>query len=229
MASQLKPIRLWGHAGPNPPKPAIIMEELGVPYDITEISLADIKKQPFTSINPNGRLPAIEDPNTGITLWESGAIVEYLVEVYDRECRLTFPAGSPEYFQAKQWLFFQTSGQGPYYGQAAWFKKFHPEQIPGAISRYVGEVNRVAGVLDTYLADKEKEAGANSDGGTWLVGNKVSYADLSFVQWERVISMILEKAEYKHDDYPHLKAWLEKMLARPAVVKVLELMGGRVG
>lgn len=77
-------------------------------------------------------MPAIQDPNfgtDGITIWETGAIIEYLIERYDTEHKLSFPAGTAEAYHAKQWLFFQASGQGPYFGQVAFFKKFHHEQV----------------------------------------------------------------------------------------------------
>jgi glutathione S-transferase len=85
-----------------------------------------VKQNPYTSINPNGRVPAVQDPNTGITLWESGAILEYLVETYDKNNTVSFAAGTTQYFEAKQWLHYQMSGQGPYFGQAVWFTVYHP-------------------------------------------------------------------------------------------------------
>jgi glutathione S-transferase len=115
-----------------------------------------------TWLNPHGRVPAIEDPNTGITLWESGAIVEYLVETYDTKHSLTY-ASSPEKYFVKQWLHFQISGQGPYFGQAAWFEKFHPEKIESARERYKNEIKRVLKVLDKHL---------ETSGKGFLVGDK---------------------------------------------------------
>ncbi|OOF94862.1 hypothetical protein ASPCADRAFT_6538 [Aspergillus carbonarius ITEM 5010] len=129
----LKPIILYGHTlGPNPWKVVMILEELNVPYKTTYVPSTEVKKEPFILINPNSRLPVIEDPNTGITLWESGAIIEYLVETYDKDKKISFQAGTPEYFHAKQWIYFQVSGQGPYFGQAAWFRSWHPENVPSA-------------------------------------------------------------------------------------------------
>lgn len=113
MASQLKPIKVWGKGGPNPPKVAMILEELGIPYDAEAVPMSDIKKPEYLAINPNGRLPSIHDPNTGITMWESGAIIEYLIERYDKEHNLSFESGTAESYHAKQWLFFAASGQGP--------------------------------------------------------------------------------------------------------------------
>ena len=113
MSSQIKPIKVWGAGGPNPPKVAIVLEELGLPYEKVLISLTEVKQPDYLEINPNGRIPAIYDPNTDLTLWESGAIVLYLIERYDTEHKISFPAGSNEEVLAKQWLFFQVSGQGP--------------------------------------------------------------------------------------------------------------------
>ena len=219
MSSELKPITLWGAGGVNPPKVLFILEELGLPYKAIPVSLADVKKSEYLAINPNGRLPAIHDPNTDITLWESGAIVEYLIERYDKNHKLSFTPGTPESWLARQWLHFQASGQGPYYGQAAWFKKFHPEPVPPALERYVKEVNRVSGVLDAYLAQQQKDGGGD---GPWLVGNKLSYADLSFIHWQKVIGAILEKDEYNLDNFPHVKDWIGRMSERAKVKAVLE-------
>ncbi|RMZ81612.1 hypothetical protein DV737_g2453, partial [Chaetothyriales sp. CBS 132003] len=212
MSSQLKPIKLYGKGGPNPPKVAFILEELGLPYEIEDLPFSEVKGPAYTKINPNGRIPSIQDPNTDLTLWESGAIIEYLIETYDKEQRLSFAPGTADYFHAKQWLFFQTTGQGPYYGQAAWFKKFHSEQVPSAIERYVKEANRVTGVVEGWLAKH----------GPWLVGNKVSYADIAWVQYQRVAEMLFSKEEYDVDKYPHVKAWLEKLTAREPIKRVLE-------
>jgi glutathione S-transferase len=92
----------------------MVLEELGLPHEINPISFPDLKKPEFLKINPNGRMPAIYDPNTDLTLWESGAIIEYLIEVYDKDHKMSFAPGSNDSFLAKQWLFFQVSGQGPY-------------------------------------------------------------------------------------------------------------------
>ena len=220
MPSQIKPIKVWGKGGANPPKVAIVLEELGLPHDIIDHQISDVKKPEYLALNPNGRLPTIEDPNTDLTLWESGAIVEYLIERYDTEHRISFAPGTPESAHAKQWLFFQATGQGPYFGQAAWFKKFHTEQVPSAIERYVKEVNRLVGVLEGHLA-QQKERHDGSDG-PWLVGDKCSFADLAFISWQRVIAMVLSKEDYNEDSYPHVKAWMDKMTSRGTVKKVLE-------
>lgn len=223
MSSQIKPIKVWGKSGPNPPKVAIVLEELGLPYEVVPIPLSDVKNPEYVAINPNGRVPAIHDPNTDLTLWESGAIIEYLIERYDTKHRLSFTPGSSESYHAKQWLYFQVTGQGPYYGQAVWFKRYHPEQVPSAIERYAKEINRVTGVLDEYLAQQKQEHGgsAGSDG-PWLVGNKLSYADIAFIPWQRSIGKILKKDEFDQDNFPHVKEWIGKMNSRESVKAVYE-------
>lgn len=215
MTSSLKPLTVWGTGGPNPPKVLVILEELSIPYVAISTSLAEVKQPPYLAINPNGRLPALHDPNTGLTLWESGAIVDYLIERYDTSQLLSFKQGSNEAYLCKQWLFFQTSGQGPYYGQASWFKKFHPEEVPSAIERYVKEVNRVTGVLEGVLRQNTEDG----EEGPWLVGGKVTFADLAFLPWQTMIARVL-KEEFDQDVFPCVKAWLGRLRAREAVMRV---------
>ena len=139
MTSTTKPITFWGSAlGPNPGKVYMILKELNIPFEQIEVALSEIKGPEYTKHNPNGRLPAIHDPNTDLTIWESGALIvsreiswfikhlltvviqEYLVDKYDKQHKLSYPAGTNEYYLTKQWMYFQMSGQGPYYGQA-WY------------------------------------------------------------------------------------------------------------
>ncbi|KAJ0420216.1 putative glutathione S-transferase [Aspergillus carlsbadensis] len=212
----LKPLALWtlrGHAGtPNPWKVMMILEELKLPYERRLIDLADVKKEPYESINPNGRVPALEDPNTGTTIWESGAIIEYLVDTYDKQGHtISFPAGSKEYYESKQWLHFQMSGQGPYFGQATWFTVYHPEKVPSALERYVNEIRRVSGVLDRALRGKE-----------YLVGGRYSYVDAAFVPWFEVAAIFWEKEMDLEGNFPALHAWLGRIKARPAIAKTIE-------
>ncbi|RYP62789.1 hypothetical protein DL771_009565 [Monosporascus sp. 5C6A] len=220
-SSTLKPITVWGRRGPNPPKVAIILEELGVPYEIIDTSLEDVKKPDFLAINPNGRMPAIKDPNNGdLVLWESGAIVEYLVERYDAARRLGFEPGSHEAQHARQWLFYQVTGQGPYYGQAMWFTFYHTEKLPSAVDRYVGEIRRVTGVVDGWLK-KQQEEGKGGTDGPWLVGGKLSYADLAWFAWQNLIRQRLDRV-YEEDDFPYVKDWLDRMMKRESVRKVFD-------
>lgn len=221
MVDQLKPIHVWGQGGPNPPKVAMILEELGVPYETEAVPLSDIKKPAYLAINPNGRLPSIHDPNTDITLWESGAIVEYLIEQYDPTHKISFPRGTPEAYHAKQWLFFQVSGQGPYYGQFGWFNLYAPERIPLAVERYAKEINRVTAVLEGHLAKQEEGEG---EGGRWLVGGKCSYADIAFIAWQVTVARVAKPEEYSVEKYPHVKAWLDRMLEREGTKRGYDLI-----
>ena len=156
--------------------------------------------------------PAIEDPNTGITLWESGAIIQYLVENYDSEYKLRSKDAPDKYYE-NQYLMYQMSGQGPYFGQAAWFTAFHHEKLPSAQARYVNEIKRVTKVLDACLQGKE-----------YLVGGKCSYADLSFITWYGMVGFLDSSGglQKELDANANWKAWMDRLMARPAVKKTLE-------
>lgn len=188
----------------------MLFEELGVEYTMTFVDKADLKKPAYENICINGRTPAISDPNTGITLWESGAIIEYLIDIYDKHNILGFPTGTPEHFLAKQWLFFQVSGQGPYFGQAMWFSLFHAEKIQSAQDRYIHEIRRVSGVLDRALQGRD-----------WLVGDRYSYADLAFLAWYESVARILAGKLDLAGEFSELWAWLERIRRRPAIDRVL--------
>lgn len=220
-STQLKPIKLHGKGGANPPKVAMVLKELGIPHETIDIPFSDIKGPEFLAINPNGRLPAIHDPNTDITLWESGAILLYLVDKYDPDHRISFASGTPEWHHAQQWLFFQASGQGPYYGQAAWFKKFHHEKLPSAVERYVKEAHRVTAVVEGHLTKQREtfgEAAIAASGGPWLVGNKYSYVDLAWVPWQLILPMVLSAEDgLDLDKYPVVADWLARLNKRKAV------------
>ena len=187
----------------------MVLEELEIPFKTIVVPKTDLKKPAYEKICANGRAPAISDPNEGIVLWESGVIIEYLVEKYDEHLRIGFARDTQEYYIAKQWLYFQVSGQGPYFGQAAWFKNFHPEKLPSAIDRYMNEIRRVSGVLDRALEDKD-----------WLVGEKFSFADLAFVPWyDAVISKVIGDDFSLKEEYPNLTSWLDRCKSRPGVAR----------
>jgi glutathione S-transferase len=107
---------------------------------------------------------------------------------------------------------FQMSGQGPYYGQANWFSYLHPEKVPSAIERYQNEARRMLNVLDRVL-----------EGKMWLVGDKMTYADLAFLPWNDRLDLVLGvPVENMLDGFPNVKAWHERMASRPSWVKVIE-------
>ncbi|KAF9890790.1 glutathione S- transferase, nitrogen catabolite repression regulator [Aspergillus nanangensis] len=205
------PIVLYSHPyGPNPWKVAIILEELHLPYETRFVNFTDVKKEPFISLNPNGRLPAIEDPNTSLKLFESGAIVEYLLDQYDPDNKLAYAADDHQkYYDTKAWFHLQVSGQGPYYGQAGWFSRLAPEKIPLAIERYGNEIRRVTSVLNNVLKDRE-----------WLVGDKCTYADLVFMPWQRWAGRLAANPGTLDEAFPYAASWFERLSERPSVKKV---------
>ncbi|RPD81647.1 glutathione S-transferase C-terminal-like protein [Lentinus tigrinus ALCF2SS1-7] len=215
-----KQFTLYTHnTGPNGWKVAFVLEELGLTYEsiYLEFNSGEHKRPPFTDINPNGRIPALIDHRNGdFTVWESGAIILYLVDKYDTEKRISV-ADEKERYHLIQWLFFQASGQGPYFGQAIWFMRYHSEKVPSAVERYQKEILRIFSVLDGVLAKAP---------GGWLVGGKLTVADLSFIPWNNgAIKFVL--ADLKDVDvekqYPALWAWHQKLLERESVKKCLAL------
>ncbi|KGQ02412.1 Glutathione S-transferase 2 [Beauveria bassiana D1-5] len=201
--------------GPNPKKISLILEELNVPYKLIDVE--DFKSEEFRKINPNGRLPAIVDPNNGnFTLWESGAIAEYLVETYDKSMKLSV-SGDAEKWQLKQFLHFQMSGQGPYYGQAVWFHMLHGQDIPSAKKRYLEQIDRVWSVTNDILKDKK-----------YFLGSKLTYADLCFFPWEfaahSFLGEYLEAAGFDaKKKYPNYWAWFERLKTQHSVKTVYGL------
>ncbi|KAK3331204.1 glutathione S-transferase [Apodospora peruviana] len=213
-----RPIVIWiTPPGPNPWKAVWLLEELSLNYVVKSFRFDDVKKPPFINVNPNGRVPAIEDPNTGLTLWESGAIYQYLIEVYDTAHKLSYTDLNQRHL-CNQWLHFQTSGQGPYYGQAGWFTHLHPEKIDSAIERYRGEIRRVLGVTERVLSEKPK------DGEKWLVGDKMTFADMAFVPWNFRLAEVLTVSEDEAwDGFPLTRAWHDKMVATPSWGRAMKL------
>ncbi|KAK6068221.1 glutathione S-transferase [Seiridium cupressi] len=214
----IKPIDVWGHWGaPNPWKVCIILEELKIPYKIHLLEFSEVKGEAYVKINPNGRLPAIQDPNNQLTLWESGAIVQYLIDQYDTDGKISHTS-IPERYLTQQWLAFQISGQGPYFGQATWFARFHPEKLQSATDRYVNEIFRVNGVIELAL---------ERNGTGWLVGDKLTYADLVFVTWAAVGEGLLKELGRLEDfesRFPKYAQWRKAMEERESVRKISDSM-----
>ncbi|CAL5867890.1 uncharacterized protein PFLUO_LOCUS2112 [Penicillium psychrofluorescens] len=225
MPQNLQPIKLYGGIlGPNPLKVGIILTVLGLPFESAPIKFDQIKEPEYEAVNPNGRLPSIYDPNTTLTIWESGAIIEYLIERYDKEepRKLSFPPGSAEAELARSFLYLQVSGQGPYYGQGYWFKNLHAEKVPSAVERYVGEAKRVSGVLDKWLGKQQEAYKEHLGDGPWLVGNKLSYADLGFIPWQRTAHTAFTEDGFDVNAFPYEKEWLERMVTKEPIKKVLD-------
>ncbi|KAI1327099.1 thioredoxin-like protein [Xylariaceae sp. FL0255] len=224
--SSLKPIIVWGHLiGPNPIKVRMVLEELDIPFEFKLVEFPDMKKEPFLKLNPNGRVPAIEDPNTGLTMWESGPIIEYLIDQYDKDHKLSYGTFKEKY-EIRQWIGFQISGQGPYYGQAVHFVAIHQLKLPTAVERYMNEVERVRSVLDLHLSRQagEKQGKKAKEKEVWLVGNKFTVADLSFFIWEQIMDFAMTRHGNRIADgkYPHYEAWYKQIESRPSAQRAIE-------
>ncbi|KAH7061319.1 glutathione S-transferase [Macrophomina phaseolina] len=208
----MQPLLLYIHGpSPNPVKVAILLEELELPYDTKTLDFAtELKAEPYISINPNGRVPALEDPNTGVKMFESGAIIEYLIDTYDKDAKLHYTT-SPEKWLEKSWLHFQMSGQGPYFGQKAWFAHFHHEKLPSAIERYDKEIKRVTNVVNHHL---------KKSGTPYLVGDKLSYADLAWVPWSNAYGFLIPEWDWQ-TECPEFAAWHKRLAERASVKKVM--------
>ena len=149
-------IKLYTAATPNGWKISIALEEMGLPYEVRVIDFSAMEQKAdwYVKLNPNGRIPTLEDE--GFTLFESGAILIYLAEKTGK----FLPKGVQERSRVLQWLMFQMSGIGPMMGQANVFFRYFPEKIQPVIERYQREVTRLFGVLERQLATHEYVAGA---------------------------------------------------------------------
>ncbi|ERT02176.1 hypothetical protein HMPREF1624_00474 [Sporothrix schenckii ATCC 58251] len=204
-------IHLYTSQTPNGIKISLLLEELGLQYKVTAIELTkNVQKEPwYVEINPNGRIPALTDTHTDgkpIRLFESGSILLYLTDRYDTEHKLSYPFGTREYYEVNNWLFFQMAGVGPMQGQSNHFLRYAPERIEYGVKRYGNETGRLYHVLDDHLA--------KSTSG-FLVGDRLTIADIA--TWPWIASH--RWAGQTLDDTPHLKAWFDKILARPGVEK----------
>ncbi|PVH92577.1 glutathione S-transferase [Periconia macrospinosa] len=211
MASDSSNIVLYTTQTPNGVKISITLEELGLPYKVEKINISqNTQKEPwFTAINPNGRIPALTDTFTDgqtINLFESGSIMQYLVERYDTEYKISYPRGTREWFETNNWLFFQNAGVGPMQGQSNHFTRYAPEKIEYGINRYQNETRRLYGVLDKHLAKNNY---------AYITGDKCTIADIAHIGWVAAAAW----AGIEIDEFPALKQWEERMTARPGVQK----------
>lgn len=161
------------------------------------------------------------DPNTNVTLFESGAIMLYLVARYDKESKLTYGDDRlEEKWQLQSWLMFQMSGQGPIFGQKTWFENFHKDiNVVSAIERFREETARIVGVIDSHLGKQRKKIGSGED--IWLVGDKCTFADLSFVPWNLIL-LAHGGSEYE-EKYPEFWQWHQAITSRPIVKRVVDM------
>lgn len=202
-------VRVYGHSSPNLSSIQVLLRELAIPHDAPTTPSNENEAFDYLGVNPKGGEPFIYDPSTQVTLGETGAIFEYLVSTYDKEHRLIFRRGTPEFWHAKQWLCFHIAVQSPTYGQAQWFKMSHEEKFPSVIQYYVKEVNRVTGVLEAQLAKQEQKYPGGD--GPWVVGDKLCFVDIALVSWQTKIGTILGQDEYDVDQFLFVKSWIEKV------------------
>ncbi|ORY67530.1 glutathione S-transferase [Pseudomassariella vexata] len=213
--------------GPNPWKVIIILIDLSLPYQIVWIPYKEITSEPYTTLNPNGRFPAFIDPNTDVTLFESGAVIEYLVTTYDTGLKLTYGDNQlQDKWLLRSWLMFQMSGQGPMFGQKMWFTHFHVEpNVTSAIQRYGDETRRIVGVIERQLGKQREKRGLGPEEEIWLVGEKCTYADLAFVTWDLLLEgRIFPRGEFDAEkEFPEFYKWHQNLLRRPAVSEAVRM------
>jgi len=210
-------LQLYSLPTPNGVKVSIALEETGLAY---EPHLVDIGKNEswtpeFLSLNPNGKIPAIIDPNgpngTPLGLFESGAILLYLAEKTGQ----LLPRDPAGRYETIQWVFFQMAFIGPMFGQVGYFYKFAGREIEDKrpLHRYRDESKRLLGVLEGRL-----------DGRSWIMGDEYTIADISMLGWVRnLIGFYGARNLVEFDALKQVPAWLERGLARPAVQRGLEI------
>jgi GSH-dependent disulfide-bond oxidoreductase len=198
-------IDLYTFTTPNGRKASIMLEELGLDYEVHKIDITKGEQftTEFVAINPNSKIPAIVDRDANITVFESGAILIYLAEKTGK----LLPTDTKDKFQVIEWLMFQMGSVGPMFGQYNHFSRYAPEKIPYAIERYKKETLRLYGVLDKQLVDKE------------FICDAYSIADIATFPWVAAYSSM----NLTLDNHPHLKQWVERMEQRPAVQKGMKI------
>ena len=210
-------LQLYSLPTPNGVKVAILLEELGLPYEVHRIDFGqdDQHTAEFLSLSPNNKIPAILDPDgpggEPLGLFESGAILLYLAEKTGR----LLPQEPARRYQAIQWLMFQMGGIGPMFGQLGFFTTFAGKDIedPRPRERYVAEARRLLGVLDGQLR-----------GRTWILGEDYSLVDIATFPWIRALLEVYQVADLVgFQDFPDVRRALDAFLARPAVQRGLQI------
>ncbi|QWD84375.1 glutathione S-transferase family protein [Polynucleobacter sp. MWH-P3-07-1] len=208
-------IDVYSWATPNGHKVHIMLEECGYrlgkdwlahPIDI---GAGDQFKPEFLNISPNNKIPAMVDPNgpdgKPISIFESGAILLYLAAKTGK----FLPKSTRAKYEVLQWLMFQMGGLGPMLGQNHHFRIYAPEKIEYAINRYTNEAKRLYGVLDQQLSKHP-----------FIAGKEYSIADMAIFPWTRN----WKNQGIEIDEFPHFKKWFEKISARPAVRRGVEVL-----
>lgn len=210
-------LQLYSLPTPNGVKVSIMLEEIGLPYEVHLVDFGkdDQKTAEFLSLNPNGKIPAILDPNgpggRPLPLFESGAILQYLAEKTEK----LLPQDAARRYQTLQWLHFQMGGVGPMFGQVGFFHKFagkdYEDKRPR--DRYVAEAKRLLGVMDVHLAGRQ-----------WFMDDDYTIADISMLGWVRnLIGFYAAGDLVEFTQFRAVSDWLERGLARPAVQRGLNI------
>src|SRR5205085_9902692 len=200
-------LKFYFNGAPNPNKVALFLEESGLPYELVPVDTrkGDQFKPEFLAVNPNGKVPAIDD--NGVLVFDSNAILLYLAE---KTGKFLPPNTGAARAQLLSWLMFVASGIGPYSGQAVHFRHHAPEQLPYAVNRYRFEAKRHYGIANARLADRR-----------YMLGDTYTIVDMALWGWARLIPFVLG------DDVltalPHLKRLVDEINARPAAVRALAL------
>lgn len=194
-------IDLYTWTTPNGRKASIALEEMGLPYTAHAVDITKDEqfKPDFLKISPNNRIPAIVDRDNGLQLMESGAILLYLAEKTGK----LLPKSMEQRYRVNEWLMWQMGGIGPILGQVHHFAKYNPGKAPYAEERFLKEANRLYGVLDRRLAERE------------YVADEYSIADIAIWPW-------ISRYEWQQIDfsrYPNVKRWYTQIAKRPAVQK----------
>jgi GST-like protein len=210
-------IQLYSTPTPNGVKVSIMLEETGLPYEphFIDIGQNETWTPEFLSLNPNGKIPSIIDPDgpggKPLPLFESGAILLYLAEKTGK----FLPSDPARRYETIQWVFFQMAAVGPMFGQLGFFHKFAGREIEDKrpLERYRNESKRLLGVLETRLDDRD-----------WIMGEEYTIADIALLGWVRNLIGFYGAGELvEFDGLERVPAWLERGLARPAVQRGLEI------
>jgi len=201
-------------------KVTIALEEMGLEYDAHTIKIMELDQftSGFTAINPNGKIPALVDKDgqngQPVRVFESGSILLYLAT---KTGKLIPKAGTADYVECLNWLFFQHGSLGPFFGQFGHFYKYATEKIPYAIDRYSMEVKRLLDVVDKQLEGKE-----------YIIGNEFTIADAAIYPWIRCLETGYKGKDYLYHEafgmnnsYSNVEAWAARCAARPGVVRGL--------
>lgn len=210
-------LQLYSLPTPNGVKVSIMLEEIGLPYEVHLVDFGkdDQKTPEFLSLNPNGKIPAILDPNgpggRPLPLFESGAILQYLAEKTGK----LLPQDAARRYQTIQWVHFQMGGIGPMFGQVGFFHKFAGKDFEDKRprDRYVSEAKRLLGVMETHLAGRQ-----------WFMDDDYTIADISMLGWVRNLIGFYDAGDLVgFSRFKSVGGWLERGLARPAVERGLDI------